>query len=185
MEFSSLLVTCFPLKGHSEILRTREICGFGVRNLPLQWLSFLGYCKCPSFPCSKSHVLNHQEGISLDCKFPSFVLFYILAFAREICSEQELPVFWLEGCIPFSPPLQLQGSGKNSKTKCTHHLGFPGDSVIKNSPVVQEMWIWSLDQEDSLQKKVATHSSILAWEIPWTEKLQFMGLQKSQIQLSS
>ena len=57
--------------------------------------------------------------------------------------------------------------------------------TVKNRPAVQETWVRSLDQEDSLQKKVATHSSILAWEIPWTEKLQFMGLQKSQIQLSS
>ena len=43
------------------------------------------------------------------------------------------------------------------------------------------MWIWSLGQEDSLEKKLATHSSILAWEISWTEKpggLQSMGLQR-------
>ena len=45
----------------------------------------------------------------------------------------------------------------------------------------------SLGQEDPLQEEMATHSSILAWEIPWTEEpggLQSMGLQKSQIQLS-
>ena len=44
-----------------------------------------------------------------------------------------------------------------------------------------------LGQEDPLEKEVATHSSILAWEIPWTEKpgrLQSMGLTKSQAQLS-
>ena len=42
------------------------------------------------------------------------------------------------------------------------------------------MWIWSLGQEDSLEKKLATHSSILAWEISWTEEpggLPSMGLQ--------
>ena len=45
----------------------------------------------------------------------------------------------------------------------------------------------TLDREDSLEKEMATCSSILAWEIPWTEEpggLQSMGLQKSQIQLS-
>ena len=35
---------------------------------------------------------------------------------------------------------------------------------------MQEMWVWSLGQEDPLEKEMATHSSILAWEIPWTEK---------------
>ena len=43
----------------------------------------------------------------------------------------------------------------------------------------QETWVWSLAQEDPLEKEVATHSSILAWEIPWTEEsgqLQSMGL---------
>ena len=51
---------------------------------------------------------------------------------------------------------------------------------------MQEMWIWSLNQEDPLEKEMATHSSILAWEIPWTGelgRLQSMGLQKSRTQL--
>ena len=53
---------------------------------------------------------------------------------------------------------------------------------------MQEMQVPSLAKEDSLGKKMATHSSILAWEIPWTEDpsgLQSMGLQKSQTQLSN
>ena len=46
---------------------------------------------------------------------------------------------------------------------------------------MQEMWAQSLDQEDPLEKEMATHSSILAWNIPWTEepgRLQSMGLQR-------
>ena len=46
---------------------------------------------------------------------------------------------------------------------------------------MQEMWGRSLGQEDPLEKEMATHSSILAWEIPWTEEsggLQSMGLQR-------
>ena len=35
---------------------------------------------------------------------------------------------------------------------------------------MQEMWIWSLDQEDPLEKEMTTHNSILPWEIPWTEE---------------
>ena len=54
-------------------------------------------------------------------------------------------------------------------------------SVVKNLPAMQETWVWPLDREDPLEKETETHSSILAWRIPWTEKpgrLQYMGLQR-------
>ena len=41
---------------------------------------------------------------------------------------------------------------------------------IKNPPAIQETWVQSLDQEDPLQKEMATHSSLLAWEMPRTEE---------------
>ena len=53
--------------------------------------------------------------------------------------------------------------------------------------LLKEMRVRSLGQEDPLEKEMATHSSILAWEIPWTEEpggLQSMGLQKSRTGLS-
>ena len=43
-------------------------------------------------------------------------------------------------------------------------LGFPGGSVVKNLPANQETWVQSLGEEDPLEKEMATHSSILAWE---------------------
>ena len=52
---------------------------------------------------------------------------------------------------------------------------------------MQEMGIRSLGWEDTLEKEMATHSGILAWEIPWTEEpdsLQSTGLQKCQTRLS-
>ena len=49
-------------------------------------------------------------------------------------------------------------------------MGFPGGSAVKNLPVMQEMQVLSLGQEDPLEKETATHSSILAWRIPWTEE---------------
>ena len=58
--------------------------------------------------------------------------------------------------------------------------------MVKNLPVMQETWIPSLDLEDPLKKGMATHSSILAWRIPWTKEpggLQSMESQ-SQTQLS-
>ena len=42
--------------------------------------------------------------------------------------------------------------------------------TVKNSPAMQETWVRSLSQEDPMEKEMATHSSILAWEIPWTEE---------------
>ena len=47
-----------------------------------------------------------------------------------------------------------------------HRLGFPGGSVVKNPPAMQETRIQSLDREDPLEKEMVTHSSILAWRIP-------------------
>ena len=50
-------------------------------------------------------------------------------------------------------------------------LGFPSGSAVKNPPAVQKMLIRSLGQEDPQEKGMATHSSILAWEIPWMRNL--------------
>ena len=53
--------------------------------------------------------------------------------------------------------------------------------MVKRWPAVWETWVRSLDGEDPLEKEMATHSSILAWEIPWTEepaRLQSIGLQR-------
>ena len=65
--------------------------------------------------------------------------------------------------------------------------GFPGGSVVKNPPASAGNVISIPGREEPLEKEMATHSSILAWEIPWTEEtggLQSMGLQKSQTWLS-
>ena len=52
--------------------------------------------------------------------------------------------------------------------------------MVKNLPAMQETWVQALGQEVSLEKRMATHSSILAWEIPWTEELG--GLQSMESQ---
>ena len=66
-----------------------------------------------------------------------------------------------------------------------HLFSVPGASLVaqsvKNLPAVQETQVRSLDREDTLEKERATHSSILAWKIPWTEEpggLQSMGSQR-------
>ena len=65
-----------------------------------------------------------------------------------------------------------------------HLFSVPGASLVaqsvKNLPAVQETQVRSLDRADTLEKERATHSSILAWKIPWTEEpggLQSMGSQ--------
>ena len=53
--------------------------------------------------------------------------------------------------------------------------------TVKHLPTMRETWVQSLGQEDVLEKDMATHSSILAWKIPWTEepgRLQSMGSQR-------
>ena len=56
---------------------------------------------------------------------------------------------------------------------CTSEMGFPGDLAVKNLPANADDpgFDPSLSQEDPLEKEMTTHSSILSWEIPWTEEL--------------
>ena len=56
--------------------------------------------------------------------------------------------------------------------------------TVKNPPAIQETWVRSLGSEDPLEEGMATHTSILAWRIPWTEdssRLQFMGCKDSDV----
>ena len=60
-------------------------------------------------------------------------------------------------------------------------MNFPGGSVLKNPTANTGAQVQSLSQKDSLEKEIPTFSSILAWEIPWTEEpggLQFMGSKR-------
>ena len=74
------------------------------------------------------------------------------------------------------------GSSFVPRKERTHTLvnstGFPGGSDL---PAMQETWVQILGWDDPLEKEMATHSSILAWRIPWTEepgRQQSMGLQR-------
>ena len=80
--------------------------------------------------------------------------------------------------LPFSSPGDLPDPGiePNSPTLLSEPQGKPCFTL-------QEMLVQSLGQEDPLEKKMASHCSILAWEMPWTEEpggLQSMGSQKSR-----
>ena len=60
--------------------------------------------------------------------------------------------------------------------------------LVKNLPTMQETQVWSLGGEDSLEKEMATHSTVLPWKIPWTEeagRLLSMGLQRVRQDLAT
>ena len=96
---------------------------------------------------------------------------YKMATSRGLLPNQMLWSCYLLSCLP--------GDRKTKKIlQPTAVLCLPGGSAVKNLPAMQEMWVQSLGQEDSLEKEITTHSNILAWEIPWTEEpdgLQSMG----------
>ena len=71
---------------------------------------------------------------------------------------------------------------------CFLSAGFPDGSVVKSPSAKADDLGSILSWEDPLEKELATHSSIMSWEIPWTEEpdgLQSMGSQKSQTLLSN
>ena len=85
----------------------------------------------------------------------------------------------------------IPGLGRSPGGGRGYPLQYLGASLVtqlvKSPPAMWETWIRSLGWEDPLEKEMATHFSILAWESPWTEepgRLQSMGPQKSQTLLS-
>ena len=76
-------------------------------------------------------------------------------------------------CLPLFPP--------SSKYRYKNTFLCPAAQMVKHLPTMREIRVRSLGQEDPLEKEMATHSSILAWKIPWTKepgRLQSMGSQR-------
>ena len=96
-----------------------------------------------------------------------------------------------ESACNAGDPGSIPGSGSSPGEGKDYPLQYSWASLVaqtvKNRPAMWETWVQSLGWEDPLKKGKATHSSILAWRIPWTEKpggLQSMRSQ-SQTQLST
>ena len=100
------------------------------------------------------------------------------------------PALSLSGCVTFGKSLKLsvpQWPHLQNRKDDINLRGLFGQrrvsvvaQMVKDLPAMWETWVRSLGQEDPLEKGMATHSSILAWGIPWTEELrglQTMGLQ--------
>ena len=88
---------------------------------------------------------------------------------------------WLIPTFPQALSLSSIRTGNTHFWYCSQLFDFPGGSDSKVSAYNAGDWVWSPSREDSLEKEMATHSSTLAWKIPWTEhsgRLQSMGLQR-------
>ena len=98
---------------------------------------------------------------------------------HEVKSESEV----VQSCPTLSDPMDcsLPGSSVHGIFQArvlewdAIAFSVPDGSVVKNPPAMQETCVRSLGREDPLEKEMATHSSFLAWRIPWTE--EFGGLQ--------
>ena len=90
-----------------------------------------------------------------------------------------------ESACSARDPSSIPGVGRSAGEGIGYPLQYSWASLmaqlVKNPPAVLETWVWSLGWEDPLEKGKATHSSILAWRIPWTV---FHGVTKSQTWLS-
>ena len=77
----------------------------------------------------------------------------------------------------------VHGVAKSQTQLSNEHIAYASlvAQTVKRLPAMQETWVQSLGQEDPLEKEMATHSSTLAWKIPWTGepgRLQSMGSQR-------
>ena len=80
----------------------------------------------------------------------------------------------------YLPPSQIPIPVRNAESRGSYGASLVAQ-MVKNLPAMQETWVQSLSREDPLKKGMATHSSVLAWRILWTEEpggLQSVGSQR-------
>ena len=98
------------------------------------------------------------------CHFSRNCFIYIYGFSGSSVAK--------ESACNAGDPSSIPGSGRSTGEGIGSPLQYSWASLVaqlvKNLPAMQETWVWSLGWEDALKKGKATHSSILAWRIPWT-----------------
>ena len=124
------------------------------------------------------HVLQVLSSFTPTCSVD-----FLAVFLGNHSSSLYLRLSW---SAAFHPSLWLHSNtGTNA---CIEAYSCQASKIVKNLPAMWKTQIWSLGQEDPLEKGMATHSSILAWRIPWTEEpggQQSMGLQRGRHNLET
>ena len=127
-----------------------------------------------------------------------FLLVYMATLGSQIPLSALMCFIWFgkwgfpdssagkESACNARDPGLISGSGRSSGERIDYRLQYSWASLVaqmvKNLLAMWEIWVWSMCWEDLLEKGKATHSTILAWKIPWTEEpggLQSMGLHGS------
>ena len=137
-----------------------------------------------TFPSSQIHKEIIPDGQSQWPCLPSVVRM-VSDWKKKFTFVFFLFVSLLESACNAGDPSLITGWGRSTG----EGIGYPPQyswaslvaQIVKNPPAMRETWVRSLDQEDHLEKGIATHSSILAWRIPQTEepgRLQSMGLKR-------
>ena len=105
-------------------------------------------------------VMVYKAGVATELANPGLLL--LREMEDEVGSRELLITF--TSTNPYRTVLRV------FSLKALYLMGFPGGTVVKNSPAMQEMRVQSLGWKDTLKEEIATHSSILARRIPWTEE---------------
>ena len=130
------------------------------------------------------HQLLHGRSCCLDLPILSDPQLWLLLLS-PLTSASPLQVCWIwwtlggfpggsagkESTCNAGDPGSISGLGKFAGEGICYRLQYPRASLVaqmvKNPPLMWETWVWPLGWEDALEKWIATHSSILAWRIPW------------------
>ena len=154
--------------GHKELDTSEHACTSKI-SLEISWLSST---------YSQIHTLYH---LCLN----SSVLRIMCAIVGDARKSLSLCVYtnvcvWLSKMCLFYNYSEYGTFSVVAVPFCSSWVSLVGQTV-KNLPAMQETRVWSLGREDPLEEEMATHSSILAWKIPWTAepgRLPFTGLQR-------
>ena len=155
------------------------ICWWTSKLLPSLFLNCYTYNPLLMTQRSKNLMFCHCEWVK--CGEVKDVLTPYEVFKKTIHRRRK--VLWIEHCIP-PKCISWRLNPQYDSTWMSEPLGGRASHVAqwwKNPPAMQETLISSLCQKDTLEKEMATHSSILAWEVLWTEepgRLQSMGLRR-------
>ena len=170
------------------IVRHANICFWIIerKNQPFQkWQDYLKFCSHQAAGTAEKR--NGWAGsCSLDCCHcprECDCRWNVPGFGRVLRTPViAMPELWRSNYYHLKRRVGFHPKGRNSDHYPRERASLMAQMVMQGLPVIQEIQIQSLGQENPLEKGMATHPSILAWRIPWTEepgRLQFIGSQKT------